>query len=390
MARATRTVNPLHFEDLEPHRFEDLVRQLIYDFRVWSKLEATGRSGSDNGIDVRAIESREPPTNVDGEESSEQLPERVWFIQCKREKSLGPTDVVSIVRGGVLGGGDSPYGYILVAACDFSMKARGAFEEEARNRGVQEFYVLGKAELEDMLFQPKYDNLLFAYFGISLQVRRRSLKTSVRARLATKKAAINIIGRIRPDGIPKPVLIRDPSEERYPWVDDISDFREFPRWCYATFLRHYPADHLLFIVAEHLAYVDDECKRWDALLDKVSWQTYTDPEWHIRGKYFESLSTPLSPHWEFWKKTVPDSNKATYKVARAIHYDRILAIDEHGDGFNAGPHVLVEFDRIHGPFDSGIFYFVETIRKHASQTLWVTDENRIEFFPKELPTASKV
>lgn len=30
-ARATRTLNSLHFEDLKPHRFEDLVWQLAYD-----------------------------------------------------------------------------------------------------------------------------------------------------------------------------------------------------------------------------------------------------------------------------------------------------------------------------------------------------------------------
>jgi len=43
----TRTTGPLHFEDLEPHRFEDLVRRLIYDFRPWRQLEAAGRSGGD-------------------------------------------------------------------------------------------------------------------------------------------------------------------------------------------------------------------------------------------------------------------------------------------------------------------------------------------------------
>ena len=49
-------MNPLHFEDLEPHRFEDLVRQLIYDFRQWKSLEAIGRAGGDEGIDIRATE----------------------------------------------------------------------------------------------------------------------------------------------------------------------------------------------------------------------------------------------------------------------------------------------------------------------------------------------
>ena len=56
MKRVTKTINPLHFEDLEPHRFEDLIRQLIYDFRKWYSIEALGRSGSDEGMDVRAIE----------------------------------------------------------------------------------------------------------------------------------------------------------------------------------------------------------------------------------------------------------------------------------------------------------------------------------------------
>jgi len=36
----TRTFAPIHFEDLDPHRFEDLVRELIYDFRDWQSIEA--------------------------------------------------------------------------------------------------------------------------------------------------------------------------------------------------------------------------------------------------------------------------------------------------------------------------------------------------------------
>lgn len=53
----TRTINPIHFEDLEPHRFEDLIRQLMYDFKDWKSIEATGKLGSDDGIDILAIEN---------------------------------------------------------------------------------------------------------------------------------------------------------------------------------------------------------------------------------------------------------------------------------------------------------------------------------------------
>lgn len=56
MAKASKTLNPLHFEDLEPHRFEDLVRQLAYDFKNWRSLEPTGRLGADDGYDARGFE----------------------------------------------------------------------------------------------------------------------------------------------------------------------------------------------------------------------------------------------------------------------------------------------------------------------------------------------
>jgi hypothetical protein len=45
----TRTIGPLHFEDLDPHRFEDLVRQLAYHFRSWEALEAIGVSVPPSG-----------------------------------------------------------------------------------------------------------------------------------------------------------------------------------------------------------------------------------------------------------------------------------------------------------------------------------------------------
>ncbi len=160
---ATRTLNPLHFEDLEPHRFEDLVRQLVYDFRTWSKLEATGRLGADDGIDIRGIEVGVATVgDGDQEELAEPPPERVWVILCKREKELGPKAVEEIVRDAVPGGGDVPHGLILAAACDFSKKSQDTFHAEAKKKGVAECHICGKAALEDMLFLPKYDHLLFA------------------------------------------------------------------------------------------------------------------------------------------------------------------------------------------------------------------------------------
>jgi hypothetical protein len=46
----TRILNQLPFGELDSRRFEDLTRQLVYDFRIWKRLEATGRSGGDDGL----------------------------------------------------------------------------------------------------------------------------------------------------------------------------------------------------------------------------------------------------------------------------------------------------------------------------------------------------
>jgi hypothetical protein len=85
----TRTIGPLHPEDLEPHRFEDLVRQLIYDLRSWRSLEATGRTRSDDGFDVRAMEiifgdgeARQDLGDEDEEDEAPTNTDRVWLVQC--------------------------------------------------------------------------------------------------------------------------------------------------------------------------------------------------------------------------------------------------------------------------------------------------------------------
>ena len=99
MGTPTKTLHPLPFEHLEPRRFEDLIRQLAYEFRNWRTLEATGRSGGDEGYDIRGWEIPhsddllEPSIEEDEKEATtDPSPEdeRQWLFQCKREKSIGP------------------------------------------------------------------------------------------------------------------------------------------------------------------------------------------------------------------------------------------------------------------------------------------------------------
>jgi hypothetical protein len=163
--KPTKTTNPLHFEDLEPHQFEDLIRQLVQDFRSWDKLEPTGRLGADEGYDARGIEV---VTGTFGRE------ERLWQIQSKRERSITPKKITEYIEEMIPAGATVPYGVIFGAPCEFSKKARDVFRDELGRKGVREFYLWGKADIEDLLYRPNNDHLLYAYFGISLQGERPS------------------------------------------------------------------------------------------------------------------------------------------------------------------------------------------------------------------------
>lgn len=386
----SRTINPLHFEDLEPHRFEDLIRQLLYDFRQWYSIEAVGRLGSDDGIDIRAIERivyREEfdAAPEDGEdvayEKEENIQEKVWIIQCKREKSIGPKKVRTIAEDGLSNLEIKSYGYILAAACDFSKASRDAFRDEMLKYGIQEFYLWGKAEIEDFLFLPKNDYLLFAYFGFSLQISRRSKKTLVRSRLALKNKLVKVFGDIQQQSFHM-VLVRDPSDTDYPYVKSVEDFLKQPQWRYWEFHGHSPIDHVSFVVERHYAYVNWEGKEWD-IIDSISALRNYPDIYGLEQDAFDPgrLKSIGNAYWEL---NVPEENRAYAITVSPISYDRILAIDEIGDLYNEAPHLIVDYNQ-GSPFENKSLVYLEATRQYDIRTLRLDEGKRIKFFPKKIP-----
>src|ERR1051326_6551543 len=116
----TRTLNPLPFQDLEPHRFEDLVRQLAYDLRPWRSLEPLGRTGSDEGLDIRRVEVVRLESDADDEGDEPAFEERLWVIQCKRERTISPKRVRAVVAENLDALPAPPYGYVLAIAAVLS------------------------------------------------------------------------------------------------------------------------------------------------------------------------------------------------------------------------------------------------------------------------------
>ena len=379
MAKATKTVNPIHFEDLEPHRFEDLVRQLAYEYREWRTIEATGRLGKDQGLDIRAIEVL--TKNVEEDEEPKKTEERLWIFQCKRERRLYPKRDREIVTEDLKAQPEAPYGYILAAACDFSKNSLDAVRDVARDFGVSEYDVWGKARLEDFLFQPKNDHLLFAYFGISLRTRRRSTRTEIRSRLALKRKLVMEFGELRGRSF-KRVLIRDPRDTTYPYPGSVEDFVKKPRWRYWDFHGHEPPDHVALVTHRFMAYTDWENEKWDAYLQFDMEKPSIHEIWGIRFDEWPH-DEKAERFRECWNDELSDANRAWMVILGFVPYERILAVDDLGDAFNEGPHLIVEHRPGLGPFADFEGSLIRPASGYLNRAFRARKENRRKFLPKK-------
>src|SRR3984957_15074911 len=380
----TRTIGPLHFEDLDPHRFEDLIRQLAYDFRPWKQLEATGRSGADDGFDARGIEgvfgTEGAEEELEDSEADKDLrqDERVWLIQCKREKQIGPKKLASYLDALPVEKGQL-YGIIFAAPSDFSKSARDLFRAKIREIGIGEAYLWGKGEIEDMLFQPKNDSLLFSYFGISLQVRRRSLRTDVRARLATKRKANKTLEYAGVD-----FLVRDASDERYPYLDrdESKDRFDRGRWhVYSFDENRHDGLHILF--RRKLAFLDDDGIKWD-FAEKMNVAHPSTNPWGTEEdqRNAQAREAARLEAMSIWEK-FPENNRAWIQRYLILPYENILAIDENGDEIFEGPHFYtIPFTRSRGPFSDYERFELVAGGTFNARHGNPTNETRIEIFPR--------
>ncbi|RTE92937.1 restriction endonuclease [Bradyrhizobium sp. LVM 105] len=324
----TRTLNPLPFNDLEPRRFEDLVRQLVYDFRPWLRLEATGRAGSDDGFDIRGIElggaqTEEPDGGNDEDDdivvANNPVSERTWLIQCKREKAIGPTKLRKYLSEISAEERKGLYGIIFVASADFSKTSRDAMAAWVRENGLSEFQIWSVSDIETMLMQPKNDHILFAFFGISLQVRKRYVASALRARITMKRK----IARILSKRMYAPFLLRDPEASDFPYVNEGEELQ----WMIRT-NRGMDFRGVGFEFKEYYAYVG------------------SDGEWDMANKFNRAIPEHDHPWRELEKRRlnaaereelrkfwtdIPQENSARLTVTAYIPFEDIVAIDDIGD-----------------------------------------------------------
>lgn len=373
--QASRTINPLHFEDLEPHRFEDLVRQLAYGFREWSRIEATGRLGQDEGIDIRALEvvtarAADPAPEGDGDEEPRRvvLDEREWRIQCKRYRQMGPKFVRGVVAEAVPDPGRAPYGLIVAAACDVSAQAMTAFHEERLNRGVREGHMWTKAHLEDLLFLPENDHLLFAYFGMSLGTRRKSQLQQLQSAVTLKRKLLRAFKKETVSGVDEEdVVIHDIADSTYPQRDSFLEYegRLNPPWFPCAVMQLDPGAVITY------RYVYEGWRKpdgsWDFLPDSAFCRNRmgSDFEHDLRaGEYWEENQERASLISHLCE-SVPEGERVDVRILRFLPFTSILEVDPLGDILYQGAHLYCRYDGSRGPFPKDGSAFVVRGRRNT-------------------------
>lgn len=369
--KVTRTFGPIHFEDLDAHRFEDLIRELIYDYKDWQTIEATGRSGNDAGFDIRAYEKIAQSFQEDEGDNEEIHPMdgNLWMIQCKREKEIGSKKIKKILSD--ISPENLPYGYILAASANFSKDSYDTFREELRKKGVMEFYLWGRAELEDLLHLPKNDRILFTFFGISLVSRRKSRATEIRQVVSNKNKLYRILGET--PNLHQRVLLRDSKDTKYPYQTDYTDFKDRPRWREYDVVE-YHSWGLIVCIREHFAFFDSEMGEYDytEAVDLI----YRDGDSKgVKDKQQEKREK-IEDFWDH----LPRRNQAKLIRNGLIRFDEMIVIDEKGDDLFHFPHIFVDFKVQSGPF-SGTLSFL----RMENRDVLLDDFKHVRKFPISFP-----
>src|SRR3990172_1953982 len=112
MTKVTRTTNRIHFTDLSSTRFEDLGMQLVYRLHRWEEIHHDGRTGSDAGVDIRAIERLDDASL------------RHWHVQCRRYEKASAATLKKAVDDILLKAPTPPDVLLVILACDVSLDAR--------------------------------------------------------------------------------------------------------------------------------------------------------------------------------------------------------------------------------------------------------------------------
>lgn len=159
--KQTRTINQLHFEDLDPIRFEELILSMVYRQNRWYTINHFGKKGSDDGIDIEATEMLE----------NGKIRKYHYHYQCKRYNKISKSQLKKIVDDYLKKNTLIPEKYFLILACPLTKANIDYFRIYAESCGFKSVDIWTNSVIEAMIYSD-YHDLLFAYFGIRWCIKK--------------------------------------------------------------------------------------------------------------------------------------------------------------------------------------------------------------------------
>lgn len=353
MAQPTRTINRLHFSDLDPLRFEDLCLNLVSGLHTWKELNHFGRKGSDGGVDILAIKK-------------ENDNEKIWFIQCKRYNAVSKADIKEIVDK-VVGNPALPDKLLVIVSCDVNRTAHEFFKEYSKDKGIAETELWTASILESKLYKDHKD-LLFMYFGLRLESKTRDNVAKIKHTLRMEKRVLKelidhkFIAKTNDfkvfvyspwaKFITHKVYIRSVEDTSYPNLDKNSKGKTSP-W-FRTFFYDTYHDGIEFWI--------DAGMGTEVIMDK-------DGSWEPLRKYNDG------------RKTNPDYEIISAKAIGRIPYRSIVDFKTNGDEFTSEPHFFCRFDFDGAPFEEIYYKSSGDLKKAIAD--WEFDRKKRTIFPED-------
>lgn len=314
----TRTINQLHFEDLDPIRFEDLILAMVYRMRRWDKLDHFGKKGTDDGIDIRAVEKLENDK------------ENVYYFQCKRYQKITNAKIKDIIDDYLMKNTFIPQFYILVISCSLTKKQIEYFESYCDEKGFNTATVWTSSVIEAKLYS-EYHDLLFAYFGVNLVSERKSLIGGIRRNIALKKKMKNDF--LKQTGC----RTREEIEDRLhkPWTK----FNHSEVLIRSIYDKAYP--HNTLLDREFTGYYKAEV--YDFYHNGLMVRAYP----YVKNIKYKQESLDKQDEFEIIDLEV--------EILGCIPFENIIEYDVDGDEYYNYPHLFCDFVNVSDPYEKFVY-----------------------------------
>lgn len=326
--KVSRTINRLHFEDLNPLRYEDLIFNMVYRMNDWHSLDHYGRAGSDDGFDISGLEVLE-----NGKE-------RRYCYQCKRVINITKSELKRILDDFICKNPLLTDKYILVLGCTIRKKSIEEFISYGKKLGIGSVEVWTSSNLEAMLYAEFHD-LLYTYFGVNLLHERNRHISTIRRNNSLKK-------RMIVDFLEENMTVED-------WIDstkhgdiDSNDFKYEKLLVRSIDDNNYPVINL-----------GEKCAFFSCIFYNF---------------YFNGIIVCISPDKKNIKIKSDDSEDTEALSAVKVSYlpyGNIIDYDVDGDEIYSYPHIFCDFEGNINPFEKNGFLVKD---KDGKQKIYNEDE----------------